>query len=95
MADRFEMLDVWQALGLNPNDFHDWIGEPKRTAADAWAQLMGAVAGSVESLSRDTNPPCGELLLGAANRRLLPTTANISQHKPRSANPQAPIEEER
>lgn len=22
------MLDVWQALGLDPNDFHDWIAEP-------------------------------------------------------------------
>ena len=69
MAEPFEMLDLWQALGLDSNDFHDWLAEPKRTPDDAWAQLVSAVAGDVASLCRDTNPPCGPQLVDAARRR--------------------------
>jgi hypothetical protein len=60
---RYAMLDVWIALGGDSLDFETWIDAPKRTPADAWAQLMGAVGGHIPSLLADTNPPADELLL--------------------------------
>lgn len=68
MAERFEMLDLWMALGLDSADFDPWMDEPRRTPADAWAQLVAAIAGNVESLRRDTNPPAGAELIAAARR---------------------------
>jgi len=59
---RYAMLDIWMALGGKSTVFEQWIDEPKRTPADAWAQLVGAVRGDVVGLLEDTNPPAGELL---------------------------------
>lgn len=69
MAERYEMLDIWQALGLDPGEFDSWMDEERRTPADAWAQLIAAIAGDVKALCRDTNPPAGELLIDAARQR--------------------------
>lgn len=55
-------LDVWVALGGNGPDFETWMDEPRRTNADAWAQLMAAVRGDWPGLFADTNPPAGQLL---------------------------------
>lgn len=44
----FEMLDMWQALGCHPNEFHTWINSDRwLTREDAWAQLVAAVRGDV------------------------------------------------
>lgn len=67
--DLLLMLDVWQALGLPPNDFHGWIDGEKVTLADAWAQLVGAVAGNADSLASDTNPPAPSALIKVAIER--------------------------
>ena len=69
MSEPYERLDIWMALGLDSQEFGPWSEHPKRTPADAWAQLMAAVAGNVASLCKDTNPPAGELLIDAARRR--------------------------
>lgn len=61
-VDRIGMLDVWMALGGDPLAFDDWIDEPRRTPADAWAQLIAAVGHNIKALERDTNPPAGALL---------------------------------
>ena len=62
MAQRFELLDLWIALGGDPLVFETWMAEPRRTIEDAWAQLVAAVAGDLVALMADTNPPAGELL---------------------------------
>jgi hypothetical protein len=59
---RFAMLDLWMALGGDSNAFEAWMDEPKRTPADAWAQLLAAVSGNLDSLLADTNPPAGAIL---------------------------------
>lgn len=63
------LLDVWQALGLHPNDFHGWVDGAKVTVADAWAQLLGAIAGRSDSLASDTNPPAPSALVQVAIER--------------------------
>lgn len=55
------MLDIWLSLDGDGEEFEAWIDDPRRTFADAWAQLMAAINGS-GSLVLDTNPPAGELL---------------------------------
>lgn len=65
-------LDVWLALGGTPIDFDAWMADPKRTPADAWAQLLAAIRG--DDMSGDTNPAPGLILD-------LVTTANTSPSK--------------
>jgi hypothetical protein len=60
MIPRYAMLDLWMALGGNPLAFEEWMDEPKRTPADAWAQLLAAVRGDV--MPGDTNPEPGAIL---------------------------------
>lgn len=60
------MLDVWVALGGDPTDFDTWMADPKRTPADAWAQLLAAVRGDV--MAGDTNPYPGLILSLVWNR---------------------------
>jgi len=55
------MLDVWQSLGCSAPTFEDWIDDPQRTPADAWAQLLAAISGDLPTLLADTNPPAGVL----------------------------------
>mgnify|MGYP007079496396 CR=1 FL=1 len=55
------MLEIWLALDGDAEDFEEWIDHPRRTPADAWAQLLAAISGSA-SLVLDTNPPAGKLL---------------------------------
>ncbi len=62
MIPRYALLELWQALGGDWQTFEEWMAEPRRTEADAWSQLLGAVRGSVASLFADTNPPAGQLL---------------------------------
>lgn len=57
---RYAQLDVWMALGGDPGVFETW--RDRRTFADAWAQLLRAVAGDLVTLCADTNPPAEELL---------------------------------
>ena len=59
MTERFELLDIWMALGGCPLVFEQWMSDPRRTVPDAWAQLMGAISGKL--CLEDTNPPPGEL----------------------------------
>lgn len=59
MVKRYELLDLWMALGGEPLVFEQWMAEPRRTEEDAWTQLLGAVSGSL--CMEDTNPPVGEL----------------------------------
>lgn len=66
---RHHFLDIWLALGGNALDFETWIDDPQRTPADAWAQLMNAIAGNVIALLEDTNPPAGDLLLELVEAR--------------------------
>lgn len=63
------LLDVWQALGLPPNDFHGWVDGDQVTTADAWSQLMAAVAGNADALVSDTNPPAPAALIQVAMER--------------------------
>lgn len=58
---RYHLLDVWMALGGDPLVFEEWMSEPRRSRADAWAQLMSAVRGDRRVLL-DTNPPGDQLL---------------------------------
>lgn len=55
------MLDVWMALGGEPIAFDRWMAEPKRTPADAWAQLLAAIRGDL--MVGDHNPGPGDELL--------------------------------
>ncbi len=58
---QYAMLDVWMALGGDSTDFDKWIADdPRRTDADSWAQLMGAIQGDL--MTGDTNPPPGAIL---------------------------------
>lgn len=59
---RYHFLDIWMALGGDPLVFDAWIEHPKRTPADAWHQLLGAIRGDLPGLLADTNPPAGELV---------------------------------
>lgn len=68
-ADRLAMLDVWLALGGHVSAFEAWMAEPKRTAADAWAELMAAVRGDIAVLLEGTNPPAGDELLALVQAR--------------------------
>lgn len=61
-VDSLAMLDIWLALHGDPRVFDRWIADPQRHPADAWSQLLAAVAGDRDLLERDTNPPAGELL---------------------------------
>ncbi len=69
ISERVMMLDLWLVLGAPSVEFDAWYDDPKRTRADAWAQLLGAVAGI--DLSLDTNPPAGDTLVEIAERRSL------------------------
>ena len=70
MAERYELLDLWMALRCDPREFDAWLDQSKMTRADAWAQLLAAVGGNVNSLCRDTNPPAHPLLVDAARLRV-------------------------
>jgi hypothetical protein len=54
------MLDVWMALGGDPATFEEWMDNPKRTPADAWAQLLAAIRGDL--MNGDHNPEPGLIL---------------------------------
>ncbi len=60
----YALLDVWCALGGDYTGFNHWrfIEDPRRTMADAWAQLMAAVRGDIAGLMEDTNPPAGSII---------------------------------
>lgn len=58
---RHALLDVWMSLGGGSQVFEDWMSEPKRTPADAWAQLMAAIRGDL--MTGDHNPEPGDALL--------------------------------
>lgn len=58
---RYHMLDIWLALGGDPAVFEEWMDDPRRTPADAWAQLMAAIRGDLAGLMADTNPPADQL----------------------------------
>jgi len=58
--DRYLMLDVWMALGGDPQDFETWIAEPKRYPSDAWAQLLAAIRG--DRMEGDHHPEPGLIL---------------------------------
>lgn len=67
MIPRDAMLDVWQALGGDPFLFEQWVDEPNRTPADAWAQLLAAIRD--DDMSGDHNPEPGlslDLVRGAS-----------------------------
>jgi hypothetical protein len=53
----YAMLDVWLALGGEPDAFDRMWIEDGRTPADTWAQLMAVIRG--DSLAADHNPPAG------------------------------------
>lgn len=59
-VDAAYMLDVWMALGVPPSEFEAWYNHPKRTPADAWAQLLQAIR-DPSKLNEDSNPPAGTL----------------------------------
>jgi hypothetical protein len=62
-APQYLFLDIWCALGGDCVGFDAWIADdPRRTPADSWAQLMGAIRGDRAALEADTNPPAGALL---------------------------------
>lgn len=63
-AARLMALDVWQALGLPPEVFFEWIDDTE--FVDAWPQLLATIAGDVPLLLADTNPPAHPLLIEAA-----------------------------
>lgn len=65
---RYLLLDVWMALGGESQDFERWMDEPRRTHADAWAQLLAAIRGDL--MPGDTNPPPGEILALVWNRAM-------------------------
>lgn len=67
----YHFLDIWLALGGDPGAFDRWIGEPRRTPADAWSQLLCAIRGDVATLMADTNPPAGDELLALVAPRAL------------------------
>lgn len=58
---RYAQLDVWMALGGEPQAFEAWRDAPKRTYADAWSQLLGAIRGDL--MLGDHNPEPGDELL--------------------------------
>lgn len=68
-VERWHLLDIWQALGGEPEEFERWMDEPRRSVADAWAQLMAAIRGDIDTLEADTNPPAGYVLYLAFPRR--------------------------
>lgn len=63
----FAMLDVWMALGGEPNAFDRMWAEDRRYPADTWAQLLALIRGS-DSLWEDTNPPAGPEMVALARR---------------------------
>jgi len=63
---RYAMLDLWMALGGDSEVFEAWMADPKRTPADAWAQLLAAVRG--DTMPGDTNPYPGAILQLVWNR---------------------------
>lgn len=65
---RYAMLDVWSALGGDSDTFDAWMADPKRTPADAWAQLLAAIRGDV--MAGDTNPYPGAILQLVWNREM-------------------------
>jgi len=56
---RYAMLDVWMALGGDPQAFDRMMAEDRRTDADTWAQLLAVIARRWDALLADTNPPPG------------------------------------
>lgn len=60
MIPQYAMLDVWMALGGEPRVFDEWMADPKRTPADAWAQLLAAIRGNL--MVGDTNPYPNQIL---------------------------------
>jgi len=56
---RYAMLDVWMALGGDPQAFDRMMVEDRRTDADTWAQLLAVIARRWDALLADTNPSPG------------------------------------
>ena len=56
-------LMYWMDLGGTIEGFEQWMSEPRRTFADAKAQLLAARRGRWADLFADTNPPANELLV--------------------------------
>ena len=79
--DTLHMLDVFLALGGTGEEFAEWIDG--RAFADAWPQLVAAVAGRIDSLRADSNPPAG-VLLKIAERR--PAPSPVSEEGPQPLN---------
>lgn len=69
LIPREAMLDVWIQLGCPSLLFDSFMDDPRRTPADAWAQLLAAISGNVNALCRDTNPPAPNELIDAARQR--------------------------
>ena len=58
---RLGCLVLWAQLGGTADGFEEWMTEPRRTLADAKAQLLAAHRGNLAGLIQDTNPPAGAL----------------------------------
>ncbi len=80
--DTLHMLDVFLALGGTDEEFAEWIDG--RAFADAWPQLVAAVAGRIDSLRADSNPPAG-VLLKIAERRPAPSPVPEAPQCPKCA----------
>lgn len=64
--ETYAMLDVWMALGGDPDSFDRMWHEEHRTPADTWSQILSVIRGDGLAL-KDTNPPAGpefEALIG-------------------------------
>lgn len=59
---RLMNLMLWMDLGGTVDGFETWMSEPRRTWADAGAQLRAAGRGGWPLLLADTNPPANQLL---------------------------------
>lgn len=65
------MLDLWMALGGEPDAFDRMLTEDRRTPGDTWSQLLAIVRGITwEALAEgDTNPPPGPEIEALMERR--------------------------
>lgn len=55
------LLDLWQAIGGDSEDFHPWwAADP--SFPDRWSQMVAAINGNISDLTADSNPPAGKLL---------------------------------
>jgi hypothetical protein len=64
--DTLHMLDAFLAIGGTWTEWTEW--SEGRDFADGWPQVIAAVAGQLDSLRADSNPPAG-VVLDIAERR--------------------------